>query len=165
VAVDTAAVAVDATKSFQSIRTQSLKAFGQLVDEKSGEELLEALRLASVDLLSKPEYTLRLEFELECLCNKTLRDGYREVDEEILKGACNLLDKIRATSDFHFVMTSQDFILSVQSLGSGLAMKQFLAQPSMSNDGVRRIMLSFFDLAVFRAKGKPKAERRALTAS
>jgi AcrR family transcriptional regulator len=142
----------------RDIRTQSLKAFGQLADEKSGEELFEAIRLANVDLFSKPEYRLRLEFELECLRNKTLRESYREVDEEILKYACNLLDKIRATSDIHFVMGSRDFILSIQSLGCGLAMKQLLVQPSMSHEDVRRIMLSFFDLAVFRAKRTPKGQ-------
>lgn len=142
----------------REILYESLNAFEKLADENSGEKLLEALRQGNVSLLSSPDYKLRLEFQLEALRNETLRTHYAELNEKFLIDSCELADRIQRTSDIRFVMKPLDFIRSMQSLGSGLAMKQLLGQPSMTHEDVRRVMLSFFDLAVFRAKGKPKAK-------
>ncbi len=138
---------------------QNMEAFGKLVDEHSGEDLLNALRQGYVDLLASPEYLLRLEFELECLRNDTLRQGYPELNEDVLLDSSKLLNKMLSTSDIRFAMEPRDCILSIQSFARGLAIKQLLLRPEVTLEDTRRLMFAFFDQMVFRVNnGKKKVK-------
>jgi AcrR family transcriptional regulator len=141
---------------------QNIQAFGKLVDEHSGEDLLNALRQGYVDLLSSPEYLLRLEFELECLRNDALWQGYAEVNEEVLLDSSKLMTKIQQTSDLCFAMDPRDFVISLQSFARGLAIKQLLLRPEITLEDTRRLMFAFFDRTLFRVKPNPKAKSRRM---
>jgi AcrR family transcriptional regulator len=141
---------------------QNMEAFAKLVDEHSGEDLLNALRQGYVDLLSNPEYSLRLEFELECLRNETLRQGYPELNEEMLLDSSKLLTKIQQTTDICCAMEPRDFVISIQSFARGLAIKQLLLRPEITLEDTRRLMFAFFDRVLFRTKPNPKATSRRL---
>jgi AcrR family transcriptional regulator len=136
---------------------QSLKDFTKLLNEHSGEDLLEAIRHGYVALLSSPEFLLRLEFELECLRNDALRQGYPEFNEDVLLDSSKLADKLLSTSDIHFAMEPRDCVLSIQSFARGLAIKQLLLRPEVTLEDTRRLMFAFFDRMVFRVDGRKKA--------
>ena len=142
----------------REMRDQSMAGFSKLVAETSGKTLLQAIRQGNVNLLSTPEFMLRLEFELECLRNKSLRQRYVELENEILVESRELLRSMQEKCDIGSAVRPQDFIASLWSFQRGLVITQLLLEPTVTPEDTQRMMLAFFDLITSRSKAKTKAK-------
>jgi AcrR family transcriptional regulator len=142
----------------REMRDKSMAGFSKLVTETSGDKLLQAIRQGNVNLLSTPEFMLRLEFELECLRNKSLRQRYVELENEILIESRELLRSMQEKCDIGSTFDPQDFIASLWSFQRGLVITQLLLEPTVTLKDTQRMMLTFFDLITAQSKSKTKAK-------
>lgn len=145
----------------RELRAKSTQGFYQLVAEHSGEELLKAIRQGNADLLSRADYALTLEFDLECLRNESLRQGNVELEDELLEQARELLQKMKEKCDMGTILAPDDFLISLWSFGRGLVIRQLLLQPTVTQEDTRRMMNAFFDLVT--AHPNPKSKRNPTT--
>jgi AcrR family transcriptional regulator len=115
-------------------------------EEPSAKERLRKMRDAIADVVTDPNWiVLRAEFQAGALRNERIRQAFVEVHRKQIRTAGGLFRNLARSSDIHFGLKPNEFIMIMLNLAHGLAVTQKVLGAELSPRGTRHLIHSLFD--------------------
>ena len=115
-------------------------------EEPSAKERLRKMREGIADLVTDPDWiVLRAEFEAGALRNERIRKTFVEVHRKQVRDGGSLIRNLAQSSDIHFGLKPNEFIMIILNLSHGLAVTQKILGAELSPKGTRHLIHSLFD--------------------
>ena len=115
-------------------------------EQPSAKERLRKMRDAIADVVTDPDWiVLRAEFQAGALRNERIRQVFVEVHRKQIRAAGSLFRNLARSSDIHFGLKPNEFIMIMLNLAHGLAVTQKILGAELSPKGTRHLINSLFD--------------------
>jgi AcrR family transcriptional regulator len=115
-------------------------------EQPSAKERLRKMRDAIADVVTDPDWiVLRAEFQAGALRNERIRQTFVEVHRKQVRDAGSLIRSLARSSDIHFGLKPNEFMMIILNLAHGLAVTQKILGAELSPKGTRHLIHSLFD--------------------